>query len=75
MDVFLYLRLTLFYKKTLQVYELSNKEDSSQYRPVGTYNTTLPDAFHHLLPNATDFTAKRPRKFLYAKKGKEYHTP
>jgi len=24
----------------------------------------LPDGFHHLLPNATDFTAKWPGKFL-----------
>jgi len=73
MDVFLCLRLTLFLQKLTKVSELSNKEHNSQYRPIGTCNTTsgwlwprLSNVFHYLLSNATDFTGKRPGKFLYA---------
>jgi len=41
-------------------------------RSIGLYERTIPrpancdHSFHHLLPNATDFPAKRPGKFLYA---------
>jgi len=37
----MYLRLTLFFlQKVAKVSEFSNEDDSSQYRPIGTYNTT-----------------------------------
>jgi len=71
MDVFLYLRLTLFYKR-YTVSELSNKDDSSQYRPiyrnvglqhhVGLIATTVCRCFSPLTAKCDRFHCRTARK-------------